>query len=360
MKQTLKYSISVVISLIIGIIGTIVVLHYFPINSETLKTIKEISIKEENTIKESINKVYDCTIYIETKKAGISVGSGSGFIYKKDENFGYILTNNHVVEGATNVYVTNTSNVTVEATVLGNDSYLDLAVLAVPKTEIISVCQMGDSTSSSIGDTVFTVGSPMGKEYMGSVTKGIVSGKNRQISVTLDTGSFLIDVIQVDAAINPGNSGGPLVNINGEIIGITSAKLVNSNIEGMGFAIPIEMAMSSIDKLETGEKIERPMVGASFIDVTNTYALAMSKIKLDKGIKSGAVVAKIVNGYPFEKAGLKIGDVITKIDDNEITNSAKFKYILYKYSIGSNVKIIYNRDGNEKEVVVKLDKVLGN
>lgn len=361
MKKILKYLVVSILSISLGVCGTLITLHYFPIkNNETIKTSKEISIIEENTIRQSINKVYDGVVYIETYKASVAIGTGSGFVYKTDDDFGYILTNNHVVQGATKVYITNSEGITSEATVLGNDSYLDLAVLAVNKDNVISVCGIGDSTKSHLGDTIFTVGSPMGKEYMGSVTKGIISGKDRKITINVNSSAFLLDVIQVDAAINPGNSGGPLVNINGEVIGITSAKLVDSNIEGMGFAIPIEMAMSSISKLESGEKIERPAIGVGLIDASNTYSLKINRIKINDDIKSGAVIASLEDGYPAKEAGLKVGDVITEIDDQKVSNSASLKYLLYKYEIGSTVTIKYNRSGKTKEAKLVLNKVLGN
>ena len=191
---------------------------------------------------------------------------------------------------------------------------------------------------------------------MGTVTKGILSGKERTVTVSSATTQLMMEVLQTDAAINPGNSGGPLVNINGEVIGVTSMKLVQSEIEGMGFAIPIEIVSSMLDRLESGEKIERPLIGIEMTDITKTFYLYRQGIIIPEDVENGVVVMKINEGYPASKAGLEKGDIILSINDTEIEDSAHFKYVLYKYKIGDKIKISYYRNNKIHETTLTLDK----
>ena len=180
-----------------------------------------------------------------------------GFVFEKDNKYGYVLTNAHVVSSGGTVQGVLSNNDTVSLTVLGTDSYTDLAVLAMDKDKVLQTASIGTSVNTKVGNTVFTVGSPMGATYAGTVTKGILSGKDRLIETStssnngLSTESYIVKVLQTDAAISPGNSGGPLVNLAGDVIGITSLKLVDSSVEGMGFAIPIEDAMNYVDTLKS-------------------------------------------------------------------------------------------------------------
>ena len=355
MKNKIIYICSVILSLFIGISGTLLIVYYIP-SEEGEKVVQEVTITESDTIAPAVNKVYDSVVTVLNYGNQLQA-TGSGFVYKTDDNYGYILTNNHVISGAKKIEVTNTENVTVEATLLGSDEYADLAVLRVDKSFVLQVATLGDSTTSEIGDTVFAVGTPVDVKYAGSVTKGIISGKNRMVNVTLDDGgAFMMEVIQTNTAINPGNSGGPLVNINGEVIGINTLKLVEDEIEGMGFAIPIEMATSVLDRLENGEEIERPLLGVSMVDANNDYALFSYKVYLDKDYEKGVVVIEVEKDSPAEAAGLQKGDVVLKINDIEIEDSTHLKYVLYKYSVGDTIKLEYERDGKINTVEVKLNK----
>lgn len=363
MKNKLSYLIGIIVSLFVGCICTLIVLNNFNLlgNTEkevTKKTVSEVNITESNTLTSSINKVYDAVVVVQTYKNGKISSTGTGFYYKKDSKKGYIITNHHVIDGGNSIKVINTSNVESEATLLGSDEYSDIAILSVDAKDVIKVAELGDSSKVNVGDTVFTVGSPLGIKYMGTVTKGILSGKNRQVTVSLSNGSFILDVLQTDAAINPGNSGGPLLNINGEVIGVTSLKLVEDEIEGMGFALPIESVKNSLDKLENGEEIERPVFGVQLVDVENALSLRRYGIEVDDDIEKGAVILKVEEGTPASKADLQVGDVILKINDDEITDTAHFRYCLYKYSVGDTISVTYSRNGNEKVVKVKLDSKL--
>lgn len=357
MKNKIIYICSVILSLFIGISGTLLVVYYIP-SEEGEKVVQEVTITESDTIAPAVNKVYDSVVTVLNYGNQLQA-TGTGFVYKTDDKYGYILTNNHVISGSKKIEVTNTENVNVEATLLGSDEYADLAVLRVDKSFVLQVATLGDSTTSEIGDTVFAVGTPVDVKYAGSVTKGIISGKNRMVNVTLDDGgAFMMEVIQTNTAINPGNSGGPLVNINGEVIGINTLKLVEDEIEGMGFAIPIEMATSVLDRLENGEKIERPLLGVSMVDANNDYALFSYKVYLDKDYEKGVVVIDVEKDSPAGEAGLQKDDVILKINDIEIEDSTHLKYVLYKYSVGDTIKLEYERDGKAKTVEVKLNKAI--
>jgi serine protease Do len=335
---------------------TIFVTHKYIIKEKvkTESVVKEVNITAADSIKESIDLIYDAVVIIETYKGNTSLGTGTGFVYKKDDEKGYILTNYHVVEDATKIEVTNNASVKVEATLLGSDSYADLAVLSVPSKEVLKVAKLGDSTKLALGDTLFTVGSPLGKEYMGTVTRGIVSSNNRLITVNNNNEKYMMEVIQTDASINPGNSGGPLVNIYGEVIGINSLKLVEDTIEGMGFAIPIEIAEAALEKLENGQEVKRPVLGVELIDVSNKYALNYHNLELHADITEGTVIFNIVADSPAEKAKLKKGDVILAINDVKTTDSMHFRFFLYKYQIGETIKITYNRNGKILNAEVKL------
>ena len=163
-----------------------------------------------------------------------------------------------------------------------------------------------------------------------------------------------MSVLQTDAAINPGNSGGPLVNINGEVIGINSLKLVEDEIEGMGFALPIEEVMLYVERLENGEKITRPTVGLELIDASNSYLLGYYQMNIDTSIKEGAIIYRVVDNSPAALAGLKSGDVITAVDNVKVTDVTHFRYLLYKHSIGDKMKVTYIRDGTENSLIVQL------
>lgn len=318
--------------------------------------IKTISITENNTLKSSIAEVYDSVVYVGIYYGSNLIGSGTGFVYKEDEKYGYVITNYHVISGNYEIKVTNNEGQVVNAKVLGSDEFSDLAVLQIPNESVMGVAKIGESNLLEIGDTVFSVGSPLGLKYMGTVTKGILSGKDRLVNVRLSTGYYVMNVLQTDAAINPGNSGGPLVNINGEVVGIISMKLVEDQIEGMGFAIPIEFAMPYIEQLEKGEVVERPILGIDYCDVTSMYNLYLHRINLSSKVKYGVVITEVFDGYSAEKNGLQKGDVIVAIDDQKVSDSSYFRYILYKYKVGEKVKITYIRGEEEKSIEVVLDK----
>lgn len=312
----------------------------------------------DNTgISAAVEKVYDAVVMIENYKGSTLQGIGSGFVYKTDSEYGYIMTNQHVVENSTSLKVKMADDNEVDAKLSAGDEYLDVAVVKIPVKSVKTVVQKGDSSKLKLGDFVFTIGSPVGEEYFNTVTSGIISGLNREVTVSVKTNNdWVMKVIQVDAAINPGNSGGPLLNSNGEVIGMNSLKLVDSQIEGMGFSIKIEDAMAHVSELENGKKIERPLIGINLASVNEVMLLNRYGVKLDDDIKEGVVVISTISGTGAEKSGLEKGDVITAIEGEKVSDAAYLKYVLYKYKIGDKIKVTYIRNGKTKTAEITLTK----
>lgn len=334
---------------------------------KTSKTVTKNRVISQNTVTEeamedAIDKIYDAVLCIKVlNDSGEAASTGTGFVYEKDDKYGYVLTNAHVVSGGTNVQGMLSNNEKVKLTILGTDTYTDIAVLRMDAKDVLKVASIGTSKNTKIGNTVFTVGSPLGSSYAGTVTKGILSGKDRLIETSTSTNglsseSYTVKVLQTDAAISPGNSGGPLVNLAGDVIGITSLKLVDEKVEGMGFAIPIEDVLTYVDTLEKKEKIKRPVLGVQILDMTNKYLLYRYNIQIDSKVTNGIILMGIEDGYPAANAGLKKGDIITKVNGEDVTTSSGFKYELYKYNVGDEIELTYYRDGKENKVKVKLDK----
>ncbi len=358
MREKIVNIIVIVIVFCLGVIGT----YYFMSNNSSVEATpsvrKNVTVTEADSINESIQKVYDSVVVISNYSNGKLNGYGSGFVYKKDNKYGYIMTNNHVIEGANEVKVTLNTGEEIEAKVLGTDSYMDVAIVSVDASKITAIAEIGDSSKSKLGDTIFTVGTPISPDYAGTVTKGIISGENREITVTNNGTSYMMEAIQIDASINPGNSGGPLVNINGQVIGINSVKLIESSIEGMGFAIPIEVAMSQITKLEKGETIDRPLVGISSYDLSS--AIYLGRNDISDSIKNGVIINYVEDGSDAASAGLEKNDIITEVDGITVKSSAHLKYLIYKHNIGDTVKLTIYRNNKEKDISLKLTHKIGD
>lgn len=367
-KEDVKLVFIIIFSFVIGGVVTLGLLKWTPLLSEiigtsstggTLVTKNKTHVYEKSSLAPSVEKIYDATVLVNTYDNNQKeISTGTGFVYKVDDDYGYILTNNHVINDGKSITVVMSNDEEVEAKVLGGDSYLDLAVLQIPRNKVLMVANIGSSEDMKLGDIVFTVGSPMGYEYRGSVTSGVLSGKDRMVSVSVSSSNndWVMRVLQIDASINPGNSGGPLLNVNGEVIGICSLKLVDDKIEGMGFAIPIEYAMSHVKTLESGKKVEWPLLGIEMVNVTDSVTLYRYRIMLDENIKSGVVVLNAVDGSGAKEAGLKKGDVIIKFAGKEVKDFAYLRYELYQHSAGDIVEVTYLRDGKEKTTKIKLGK----
>ena len=351
----------VLLSLVSGLLGATLVLKSIGEGATTNNgvTTSTLALNEPNSISTAVSKIYDAVVVVEAYQKEELASTGTGFVYKKNNGKAYIMTNNHVVANSDKVKVLFTSGEEVETTLVGTDVYSDIAVLTVKDTDKIVSSTLGNSSKSKVGDTVFTVGSPEGSDYAGTVTKGILSGKDRLVAVALSntqTSDYYMNVLQTDAAINPGNSGGPICNINGEVIGITNMKLVDNSVEGMGFAIPIEDAIEYAKTIEETGKVARPYIGISMLDITNGYYLWQAGILLPDNVKEGVAVYKVEANSPASSAGLQKGDIITKIDNNKTSSIAKFRYELYKHKPNEEITITYIRNNKEEQVKVKLQE----
>lgn len=353
-----KQFLFIIISFFIGQLVLIILLKFTPIlNEKDLVITKDkTKVYEKTSLASAIEKIYDAVVVVQNYKDDDLTNNGSGFVYKVDNKFAYIMTNSHVIEDADKVQVIPTSEQEIEAKVLGQDPYLDLAILRISKEHVSLVANIGNSNTTNIGDTIFVVGTPLGYTYRGSVTSGILSGKNRMVSVGVSNANndWLMNVLQIDASINPGNSGGPVLNINGEVIGICSLKLVDDDIEGMGFAIPIEFAMNHTKTLEESKEIKWPVLGINMSNITETTKLVRNDISIPKNIKEGVVILSIKEETSASSSNLQKGDIITKLNGEKVKDTAHLRYELYKYQSGDTIKITYIRNNQERTTRVKL------
>jgi len=266
-------------------------------------------------------------------------GAGSGIIISSD---GYIVTNNHVVEGAQKVTVTLSNGSAFAATVVGTDAQTDLAVVKIDASNLSYLHFLNNSLEQlSVLDPVVAVGNALALPGGPTWTTGVVSNLGR--SIELDTGVVLNDIIQTDAAINAGNSGGPLVNMAGQVIGINVA--IASNAENIGFAISTDTAIPVVQSLITEGKVVRPWLGVEVTTVTSTI-----QHYYNLSVNAGALITSVTSGSPANKAGLKAGDVIIKIDDEDISTATELTSAIFSHQIGDQVEIVYYR-GNVQQVV---------
>ncbi|WP_252231496.1 trypsin-like peptidase domain-containing protein [Clostridium sp. ZBS15] len=300
---------------------------------------------------EAFNKVAPAVVIVSTKGLSNSgffpqevEGIGSGFIINED---GYILTNNHVIKGANEVKVTLSDGKEVNATVVNYDEAKDVAMIKVEDgTKVPAVAELGDSDALFPGDQVIAIGTPLSKEFAQTLTQGVISAVNRNVASESGTS---VNLIQTDAAINPGNSGGPLVNSKGQVIGINSMKigtqLSGTSVEGMGFAIPINEVKEKMDSLS------KPILnlGIQVREIDNNLA---KRYDLPEGI----YVAGVEEFSPAEKAGVKVGDVITKFDGKNITKFNELKELKSGKEVGDKVKIQVARDGKNVDLEIILEE----
>lgn len=332
-------------------------------NSVKGAMVSVINLQKENSSSGTLGELFgQSSSSSSSSKSELEEASeGSGVVYKKNGNTAYIVTNNHVVSGSSALRVVTSSGKQLQAKVVGKDSVTDLAVLKVNGSSLKTVASFGNSDNIKVGETALAIGSPLGSQYATSLTQGIISAKKRTIETTNSAGTQTgnATVIQTDAAINPGNSGGALINVGGQVIGITSSKIASdtegTSVEGMGFAIPSNEVVNIINQLVKKGKVVRPALGITYVDLSNVSSSQQKSIlKLPSSVTNGVVVMSATSGSPAKKAGLTKYDVITELGGHEISDQSTLRDLLYKYKLNDTVSMTYYHNGKKKTTSVKL------
>ena len=381
-KKGFTFLIIILIGFLSGALGSFVTLQLYQkqvsqATNNTTNTVTQTSYKNENATTQAVNKVKDAVVSVITYSANRQnsvfgndetdtdtdsqqvASEGSGVIYKKNDKDAYLVTNTHVINGASKVDIRLADGTKVPGEIVGSDTFSDIAVVKISSEKVTTVAEFGDSSKLNVGETAIAIGSPLGSEYANTVTQGIISSLNRNVSLKSQDGQAIsTKAIQTDTAINPGNSGGPLVNIQGQVIGITSSKIASNggtSVEGLGFAIPSNDAQNIIKQLESDGKVTRPALGIQMVNLANIGANDLRKLNIPSSVTSGVVVKSVQSNMPAS-GHLEKYDVITKVDDKEISSSTDLQSALYNHSIGDTIKITYYRNGKEETTTVKLDK----
>ena len=384
MKKNLKkwgqLLLVILISFFSGILGTFTTLQLSQKQNSgttTTTTVSKAAVKNENSTTQAVDKVKDAVVSVITYSSNSQnslLGSdetdtdtnseqvyseGSGVIHKKEGDTAYLVTNTHVINGAKKVDIRLADGTKVPGEIVGSDTYSDIAVVKIAADKVTTVAEFGDSSQLTVGETAIAIGSPLGSEYANTVTQGIVSSLNRNVSLKSEDGQAIsTNAIQTDTAINPGNSGGPLINIQGQVIGITSSKIASNggtSVEGLGFAIPANDVINIIKQLEKDGKVTRPALGIHMVNLSNLSTTDLQKLKLPGNVTSGVAVRSVQKNMPAN-GHLQQYDVITKIDDKAISSTTELQSALYSHSIGDEMTVTYYRNGKEETTKIKLDK----
>ena len=385
-KKGVTFLIIILIGFLSGALGSFVTLQLYQkqgsqATNNTTNTVTQTSYKNENATTQAVNKVKDAVVSVITYSANRQnsvfgndetdtdtdsqqvASEGSGVIYKKNGKDAYLVTNTHVIKGASKVDIRLADGTKVPGEIVGSDTFSDIAVVKISSEKVTTVAEFGDSSKLNVGETAIAIGSPLGSEYANTVTQGIISSLNRNVSLKSQDGQAIsTKAIQTDTAINPGNSGGPLVNIQGQVIGITSSKIASNggtSVEGLGFAIPSNDAQNIIKQLESDGKVTRPALGIQMVNLSNVGASDLRKLNIPSSLTSGVVVRSVQSNMPAN-GHLQKYDVITKVDDKEIASSTDLQHALYNHAIGDTIKITYYRNGKEETTSIKLDKNSGD
>ena len=385
-KKGVTFLIIILIGFLSGALGSFVTLQLYQKQvgqaaNNTTNTVTQTSYKNENATTQAVNKVKDAVVSVITYSANRQnsvfgndetdtdtdsqqvASEGSGVIYKKNGKDAYLVTNTHVIQGASKVDIRLADGTKVPGEIVGSDTFSDIAVVKISSEKVTTVAEFGDSSKLNVGETAIAIGSPLGSEYANTVTQGIISSLNRNVSLKSQDGQAIsTKAIQTDTAINPGNSGGPLINIQGQVIGITSSKIASNggtSVEGLGFAIPSNDAQNIIKQLESDGKVTRPALGIQMVNLANIGANDLRKLNIPSSVTSGVVVKSVQSNMPAS-GHLEKYDVITKVDDKEISSSTDLQSALYNHSIGDTIKITYYRNGKEETTSIKLDKSSGD
>lgn len=395
-KKILKPLSVILVGFIGGVAGTLLILNMAGISinnvssSSTKTTTSKVSYSNTNDTTKAVEKVREAVVSVINYQSNsssndlymqmfggnldnnnnngsdsdLSIASeGSGVIYKKDGNSAYVVTNNHVVDGASQIEIMLSDGTKVVGELVGTDTYSDIAVVKIASDKVTTVAEFADSDKVTVGETAIAIGSPLGTDYANSVTQGIVSSLSRTVTMTNDDGDTIsTNAIQTDAAINPGNSGGALINIEGQVIGINSSKISSTSdsgsgnsVEGMGFAIPANDVVKIINQLEANGKVIRPALGITMANLSDLSTTTISRLNIPTSVTSGIVVASVQSGMPAEGI-LKKYDVITAIDDKDVSSTTDLQSVLYGHSTGDSIKVTFYRGTDKKTETIKLTK----
>lgn len=379
LKKIGNIALIFVVGLLGGLLGTFLTLqtsHSSTSNTESKQvhsTTVKTAYKNTTSTSEAVDKVKNAVVSVITYSDSSNQGlfekednsdsqissEGSGVIYKKEGKYAYLVTNTHVINGAKKVDILLADGNKVPGEVVGSDVYSDIAVVRISADKAKAVAEFGDSNQLTVGETAIAIGSPLGTDYANSVTQGIISSQGRNVKLKADNGQNISTrALQTDAAINPGNSGGPLINIQGQVIGITSSKISNNgqtSVEGMGFAIPANDVVNIIKQLEEKGKVVRPALGIQMMDLSNLSTSDLSQLKLPEKISGGVLVRSTLENMPASDK-LQRYDVITKIDDIDIESTADLQSALYSHQINDTIKVTFYRDGKQQTTSIKLTK----
>ena len=379
LKKLGNITLIFVVGFLGGILGTFLTLqtsHSSTSNTESKQvhsTTVKTAYKNTTSTSEAVDKVKNAVVSVITYSDSSNQGlfekeensdsqissEGSGIIYKKEGKYAYLVTNTHVINGAKKVDILLADGNKVPGEVVGSDIYSDIAVVRISADKAKAVAEFGDSNQLTVGETAIAIGSPLGTDYANSVTQGIISSQGRNVKLKADNGQNISTrALQTDAAINPGNSGGPLINIQGQVIGITSSKISNNgqtSVEGMGFAIPANDVVNIIKQLEEKGKVVRPALGIQMMDLSNLSTSDLSQLKLPEKISGGVLVRSTLENMPASDK-LQRYDVITKIDDTDIESTADLQSALYSHQINDTIKVTFYRDGKQQTTSIKLTK----
>lgn len=311
-------------------------------------------VKAVDLVKPAVVSIVSSTAKDGDKSAGQSLGIGSGVIFQKSGNSAYIVTNNHVVQSASQVEVILASGERKKAAIKGKDTITDLAVLEIDDDGVKVVAEFGDSEQLKSGETAIAIGNPLGLGFAQTTTVGVISSPHRRIPISFSgDGNYdwEMDVIQTDAAINQGNSGGALVNLEGKVVGINSMKVSETGVEGLGFAIPINQVKETIGSLIKYGKVKRPYMGVTTDSVRSFKGVEI--LKLPENVKNGLVVIDALG--PAKEAGLATNDVIVELDGKPMaTNLALRQYLYTEKKIGDSLKVTYYRNGKKSNTTLTL------
>ncbi|WP_318616565.1 S1C family serine protease [Sporosarcina sp. YIM B06819] len=334
-----------------------------------VKQTEQISVEVTTDLTEVIDEVIDSVVGVanlqtvhdfwSTTETSKEAGTGSGVIYKKQDGKAYIVTNHHVVEGAQELEITFDDGTKTAGKLVGSDIWTDLAVIEIDAKHVQTVATFGDSDVLKRGETVIAIGNPLGLGFSGSVTVGVVSGKDRSIPIDFDENGAIdwyADVLQTDAAINPGNSGGALINMAGQLIGINSMKISEATVEGIGLAIPINLAIPIIDHLETTGTVNRPTMGVSLIDLRNIPEQQQRGVLgVPDNVTDGVVITDVILNSPAQQAGVQKYDVIVEMDGEKIEDMVSLRKHLYNAKqVGDTMQMKVYREGRLLEVEMVL------